>query len=57
MTRIISALIVAAFLASIPAANWMLGNVGTQFDPDRNAGDRTAWDQVEQAARVLGVAG
>lgn len=23
--------------------------------PDRNNGDRTAWDQVEQAARVLGV--
>ncbi|WP_435744973.1 hypothetical protein [Nocardioides sp. SYSU DS0663] len=24
--------------------------------PDRHAGDRTLWDQVEQAARVLGVA-
>jgi hypothetical protein len=23
--------------------------------PDRNGGDRTAWDQVEQAAKVLGV--
>lgn len=23
--------------------------------PDRNAGDRTAWDQVEQAAKVLGL--
>lgn len=25
--------------------------------PDRNNGEQTAWDQVEQAARVLGVAG
>lgn len=33
MTRIVSALIVAAFLASIPAANWMIGNVGVQPDP------------------------
>jgi hypothetical protein len=25
--------------------------------PDRNDGDQTAWDQVEQAAKVLGIAG
>jgi hypothetical protein len=24
--------------------------------PDRHGGDRTAWDQVQEASRVLGVA-
>lgn len=33
MNRIITIVAVVAFLASIPAANWMLGNVGVQFDP------------------------
>lgn len=31
---IVSTLIVAAFLASIPAANWMIGHIGEQLYPD-----------------------
>lgn len=35
-------------------ALWRLARAETH--PDRNGGDRCAWDQVEQAARVLGIA-
>lgn len=33
----------------------VLKHARAMVHPDRNAGDRTAWDQVEEAAQILGV--